>query len=64
MPTPRDRAERSKRHSAEVEASQAALRVSIKETERLVEQSDEMLRRHRKENDGGDAETVDSPKST
>ena len=55
MPTPKDRAERRDRHAADVEASQAALRVSIEETARLVEESDEMLRRHRQEND--EAET-------
>jgi hypothetical protein len=57
MPTPKDRAERRERHSAEVEASQAALRDSINETERLVKESDEMLRRHREEHELGDART-------
>jgi hypothetical protein len=61
MPTPKARAERRDRHSDEVEASQAALRKSIDETERLVEQSDEMLRRHRKENEAGDAARADTP---
>jgi hypothetical protein len=56
MPTPEDRAQRRDRQTAEVEASQAKLRKSIAETERLVGQSDEMLRRHRKENDDGDAD--------
>lgn len=55
MPTSKDRAERRERHSAEVEASQDALRKSINETERLVRESDEMLRRHRKEHEEGDA---------
>jgi hypothetical protein len=54
VPTPKDRAERRERHSHEVEASQAALRSSIKDTERLVDQSDEMLRRHRDEHEAGD----------
>ena len=55
MPTREDRAKRRDRQAAEVEASQAKLRSSIAETERLVGQSDEMLRRHRKENDDADA---------
>ena len=45
------RAERRERHTLEIEASQKALRESISETERLVGESDEMLRRHRKECD-------------
>lgn len=55
MPTARDRAERRERHSAEVEASQDGLRKSIAETERLVDESDQMLKRHRKECEDGDA---------
>ena len=54
MPTPKDRAERRERHAADVEASQEALRKSIHETDRLVEESEEMLRRHRKEHEDGD----------
>lgn len=49
MPTTNDRAERRERHAAEVEASQVELRKSISETERLVDESEEMLRRHRSE---------------
>lgn len=45
------RRERRERHAAEVEASQGALRESIAATEKLVDQSDRMLRRHRKECD-------------
>lgn len=45
------RSERRERHAAEVEASQGALRESIAATEELVDQSDRMLRRHRKECD-------------
>ena len=59
MPTPKDRAERRDRQAAEVEASQANLRRSIAETERLVGESDEMLRRHRKENEDADTSTDD-----
>ena len=53
------RVERSLRHDREVEESQAALRRSISETERLVGESEEMLRRHRKERDDGDKEEAD-----
>ena len=45
----RDRAEQRERHAREVEASQDALRASISETQRLVGESDKMLRRHRGE---------------
>lgn len=48
---PSKRAERRDRHSSEVEASQAGLRRSVAETDRLVIASDKMLRRHRKECD-------------
>ena len=52
---PKKRAERRKQHTAEIEASQDSLRKSIAETERLVGESDEMLRRHRKECEEDDA---------
>jgi hypothetical protein len=42
---------RRERHALETEASQAKLRASIAETERLVGETDSMLRRHRKECD-------------
>lgn len=48
-----DRSEQRKRHDREVEASQKALRASISETERLVSESEKMIRRHRDER-GGD----------
>jgi len=51
MPSREDRSKRRDRQEAEVEASQANLRRNIAEAERLVGESDEMLRRHRKEND-------------
>jgi len=54
MPNAYDRAKRRDRQAAEVEASQAKLRASIAETERLVGESDQMLRRHRKESDEAD----------
>lgn len=44
-----NRAEQRERHDLEIEASQKTLRESIAETERLVGESDEMLRRHRGE---------------
>ena len=43
------RAELRERHARETEASQKALRESISETDRLVDESDQMLRRHRGE---------------
>jgi hypothetical protein len=54
MPTKEDRAERRDRQAAEIEESQNKLRASIAVTERLVGESDEMLRRHRQECDEGD----------
>jgi len=52
---PKNRAELRKQHTAEIEASQEGLRNSIAETERLVGESEEMLRRHRNECEGDDA---------
>lgn len=51
----KQRAERRKQHTAEIEASQDSLRKSIAETERLVGESDDMLRRHRQECEDDDA---------
>lgn len=42
-------ANRRSRHASEIEASQAALRANVAETNRLIGESDKMLRRHRKE---------------
>ena len=50
MSTAKERAERRARHAADVEESQAALRKSIDETGRLVEESDAMICQHRKGN--------------
>jgi hypothetical protein len=61
MPTPEDRAKRRHRHAAEIEESQARLRASIAETERLVGESDEMLRRHRHETEEGDSDEDKQP---
>jgi hypothetical protein len=55
VPDPKKSAERRKQHTAEIEASQDDLRKSIAETERLVGESDEMLRRHRRECEEDDA---------
>ena len=55
------RAQRREQQTAEIEVSQANLRKSIAETERLVNESDKMLRRHRKECDDDDA--IDDPAS-
>lgn len=49
------RAERRAQQAREVEESQAKLRASITETERLMDASDKMLRRHRRELDDDDA---------
>jgi hypothetical protein len=49
-------AEQRSRQAAEVETSQAGLRRSIAETDRLVIESDEMLRRHQQERDAGPRE--------
>jgi hypothetical protein len=42
-------AKRQERHASEIEMSQAALRASVAETDRLISESDKMLRRHRRE---------------
>jgi hypothetical protein len=49
------RAARREQQSQEAEASQHALRDSIAETNRLVGESDEMLRRHRHEREHDDS---------
>lgn len=50
----KDQAEQRERHAREVEASQKALRESISQTQRLVDESDQMLRRHRGEREDRD----------
>ena len=59
MTDKKKRAERREQQSREVEASQQALRESIAETERLVGQSEQMLRRHRQECEDDDRESDD-----
>lgn len=49
------RAARREQQAREIEASQAALRKSIAETERCVDESDAMLKRHRREREDDDA---------
>ena len=49
------RAERREQQAREVEASQKALRDSIAETQRLVGESEKMLKRHRQEREEDDA---------
>ena len=50
------RSERRDQQAREVEESQAKLRASIAETQRLMDASDEMLKRHRRELDDDDLE--------
>lgn len=50
------RAERREQQEREVEESQGRLRASIAETDRLVGESDKMLKRHRQECEADDAE--------
>ena len=50
------RAARREQQSREVEASQKAMRESIAETDRLVGESEAMLRRHRQEREDDDRE--------
>jgi hypothetical protein len=55
MPDSETRQERRERHSHEVEDSQEQLRASIEKTQQLLDQSDAMLKRHRREcEDPGD----------
>ena len=46
--------QRRQRQSREVEESQKALRDSIAHTQELLDQSDEMLKRHRRESEDGE----------
>ena len=56
MPDKAKRDERRAQHAQEVAESQAQLRKSISETERLVGESEKMLRRHRQEMEDDDAD--------
>jgi len=55
MTDAKKRAQRREQQSAEIEANQETLRSSIAESERLVGEADEILRRHRKEREDDDA---------
>ena len=50
------RASRAAKQSREIEENQEALRRSIAETERLVSESENMLRRHRREREQDEAD--------
>ena len=54
MVNARKRARRRDQQAHEVEESQAKLRASIAETQRLMDESDQMLKRHRRELDEDD----------
>jgi hypothetical protein len=56
MPDPKSRKARQDRHASEVEDSQRALRDSITATQKLLDASDEMLKRHRRERDEDEAD--------
>ena len=49
--TEETREQRRSRQAHEVEESQRGLRESIKKTQDLLDQSDEMIKRHRREDD-------------
>ena len=54
MPDRRKRAERREQQKREGEESQAKLRASIAETQRLMDESEAMLKRHRREREEDD----------
>lgn len=54
MPDAKSRAARREQQAREVEESQTALRKSIAETRLLVDKSEEMLERHRREREADD----------
>ena len=60
MPTPKNRSKRRERHAADVQASEAAIAANISEAARLLEESNAMLRRHRREHEEGDAASVEA----
>jgi hypothetical protein len=49
MPTGKQRSERREQQAREVEANQRALRESIAESKRLIDEASEMTKRHRRE---------------
>lgn len=56
MPNKEKRAARREQQAVEVEANRKALRESIAESKRLVDESDAMIQRHRKESEEDDSE--------
>jgi hypothetical protein len=54
MPDPTSRKTRQDRHAREIEKSQSELRDSISKTQQLLDESDDMLKRHRRECDEED----------
>lgn len=56
MPNEQKRAARREQQAREIEESQAKLRANIEEARRLMDASDEMLKRHRRERDQDDAD--------
>ena len=52
--SPESRKQRRDRQAREVEQSQADLRNSIAKTQQLLDESEEMLKRHRREHDEAD----------
>lgn len=56
MPDKKTRAHRRDQQAREIEASQQGLRASIAETDRLVVESEKMLKRHQKEAEDDDSE--------
>lgn len=56
IPDKRQRADRREQQAKEIEANQKALRDSIAESQRLVEESESILKRHRRERDEDDAD--------
>lgn len=54
MPDRKSRTERRNQRAREIEDSQKSLRASIAETQRLMDKSDEMVARHRREQDDDD----------
>jgi hypothetical protein len=54
MVDPQSRKERRNRHALEIEESQKRLRDSIAETNKLLDDSDRLIKRHRRECDEAD----------
>lgn len=55
MPDVKSRAARREQQTREIEKNQKQLRDSIAVTQRLVDESEALLERHRRERDGDDA---------